>query len=222
MKAKSEGTARPNRLALENCGYDRQTPSLNRTSVEVTGIMTHIDTDVLGRSSLKRYATFFVAVLFGATLFAESPCPANVKSVPFHSSQQHQVIVQVSLNHARPHDFLLDTGTQMTVVDQALATELHITTAGDANIAGVSLQGQSKFARLDSLEVGNHFSTNQLVLVYDMNRLQEAGFAIRGLLGQDFLSQFDVFIDNTHNVLCIDDTGAMEARAKARGNPKGE
>jgi predicted aspartyl protease len=188
----------------------------------VNGIMVNIDTDVLGRSSLKRYATFLVALLWGVGLYAESPCPANVKSIPFRSSQRHQVIVQVSLNHAKAYDFLLDTGTQMTVVDQALAAELHLTTAGDANIAGVSLRGQSRFARIDSIEVGNHVSTNQQILVYDMNRLHNAGFAIRGLLGQDFLSQFDVFIDNTHNVLCIDDTGSMEARAKAPGNPKEE
>ena len=154
---------------------------------------------------------------FSAGLYAESPCPANVKSVPFRSTQKHQLIVQVSINHAQPSDFLLDTGTQMTVVDQSLAAELHISMTGKANIAGVSLQGQSKFAQLDSLEVGNHGSTNQRVLVYNMNRLQEAGFAIRGLLGQDFLSRFDVFIDNAHNVLCIDDTGALRAGVKGGG-----
>jgi dTDP-4-dehydrorhamnose reductase len=35
------------------------------------------------------------------------------------------------------------------------------------------------------------------VVVYDMKRLQSAGFAIRGLLGADFLSQFDVLINCT-------------------------
>jgi len=49
------------------------------------------------------------------------------------------------------------------------------------------------------------------VLVYDMNKLQKAGFAIRGLLGEDFLSRFNLFIDRAHGVLCIDDTGTMEA-----------
>jgi hypothetical protein len=51
-------------------------------------------------------------------------------------------------------------------------------------------------------------------LVYDMNKIQIARFAIRGLLGDDFLSRFNVFIDNAHSVLCIDDTGAMQARVK--------
>ena len=158
-----------------------------------------------------KWFVFFLAVLCGAGIQAESPCPANIRSVPFRNSQQHQVVVQVSINHRQPSDFLLDTGTQMTVVDQSLAVELGIPTTGNANIAGLSVQGQAKFAQIDSLEVGDHVSTRQRVLVYNMGRLQQAGFAIRGLLGQDFLSQFDVFIDNAHNVLCIDDTGALRA-----------
>lgn len=173
--------------------------------------MAHTQIDVLRWSLLKQFAFLFLATLFCASLQAESPCPANVKSVPFRSSQKHQVIVKVSINHGQPTDFLLDTGTQMTVVDQSLAAELHIPTKGDANVAGVSVQGHSKFAQIDSLEVGNHVSTNQEVLVYNMSPLQQVGFAIRGLLGQDFLSQFDVFIDNAHSVLCIDDTGALRA-----------
>lgn len=122
--------------------------------------------------------------------------------------------MQVSINRGQPSDFLLDTGTQMTVVDQSLAAELNIPTVGEAKIAGVSVQGKMKFAEIHTLAVGDHVSTGQRVLVYNMDKLQQAGFAIRGLLGQDFLSQFDVLIDNAHNVLCIDDTGALRAGVK--------
>jgi predicted aspartyl protease len=160
---------------------------------------------------LKQFAFLLLAVISGAGLRAHSQCPANVKSVPFRNSQQHQVIVQVSINHAAPSDFLLDTGTQMTVIDQSLAAELHLPAEGSANIAGVSVDGPTKFAEVDSLVVGDHFSANQRVLVFNMSKLRQAGFTIRGLLGQDFLSQFDVFIDNAHSVLCIDDTGALRA-----------
>jgi|SRR5215472_5872559 len=164
---------------------------------------------------MKKFATLFLAALFSAGLHAETPCPANVKAVPFRNGQQHQMIVEVSINHSGPYYFLLDTGTQMTVVDQALAAELHIATTGNANVAGMSLQGDTKLAHLDTLQVGGHELTNQGVLVYDMKNLQGAGFAIRGLLGDDFLSRFDVLIDHAHSVLCIDDTGAMEARVNS-------
>lgn len=119
------------------------------------------------------------------------------------------MVVGVSINHSGPYDFLLDTGTQMTVVDLSLAGDLQLKTTGSANVAGVSFQGQALFASLDSLEVGDHVATRQGVVLYDMRKLQAAGFRLRGLLGEDFLSGFDVLIDKAHNVLCIDDTGAM-------------
>src|SRR3974390_1057159 len=151
---------------------------------------------------MKKFAVPLFVALFSAGLYAETPCPANVKAVPFRNSQQHKMLLQVSINYYGPYNFLLDTGTQMTVVDQALAAELHVETTGNANVAGMSLQGGTKSAQLDALEVGGHVSTNQGVLVYDMKNLQGAGFAIRGLLGEDFLSRFDVLIDHAHSVLC--------------------
>jgi predicted aspartyl protease len=164
---------------------------------------------------MKQFAVLFLAALLSACLHAEAPCPASVKALPFHNSQQHEMVVQVFINHSGPYDFLLDTGTQVTVLDQALAAELHIRTAGNANVAGMSLGGDTKLAHLDALKVGGHELTNQGVLVYDMKNLQSAGFAIRGLLGDDFLSRFDVLIDHAHSVLCIDDTGSMEAGANS-------
>jgi len=162
----------------------------------------------------KEIAACFLAVFFTLGLQAETPCPANIKPVPFHNSRQNQIIVQVSLNDDGPYDFLLDTGTQMTVVDRSLVAELGLPTSGNAIVAGMSFQGQIKFAQLQLLRLGNNTSTNHRVLVYDMHRVQRAKFALRGLLGQDFLSEFNVFIDNAHRVLCIDNTGAMEASVK--------
>jgi|ERR1700757_4511453 predicted aspartyl protease len=157
---------------------------------------------------MRQFAFLFFAALFAATLNA-AECPANVKAIPFHNVNQHQMLVAVSINHSAPYDFLLDTGTQMSVVDRSVATELHLRTTGAATVAGVSFKGEAVFAQLDTLEVGDHTSTNLGVLVYDMKNLQAAGFAIRGLLGEDFLSRFDVLIDNAHSLICLDDTGAM-------------
>jgi predicted aspartyl protease len=135
-----------------------------------------------------------------------------VKAIPFHKLNQRQMVVSVSINHSGPYDFLIDTGTQMTVVGQALADELHLATSGSANVTGISVEGSAKYARLDSLQVGDHVAINQDVVVYDMQKVQGAGFALRGLLGEDFLSNYDVVINKTHSVLCIDDTGAMLER----------
>jgi gag-polyprotein putative aspartyl protease len=174
---------------------------------------------------MRFFASLFLAALFPAIAGAQSGCPAKVKAIPLRKLTEHQMVVGVSINHSGPYDFLIDTGTQMTVVDQALAADLHLVTSGAANVAGVSVQGAAKYARLDSLEVGDHAAANQGVVVYNMKNVQGAGFALRGLLGEDFLSRYDVLIDKTHAVLCIDDTGAMleslRGDSAQRGQPGG-
>jgi Aspartyl protease len=158
--------------------------------------------------TMQRFSLLLVAGLVASTLHAQARCPGNATAIPFHMNQR-QMLVSVTINQSGPYDFVLDTGTQMTVVDQALAADLHLAKTGDVNVAGMSLQGGAMFAQVGSVALGEHVSKNVSVLVYDMKSLQAAGFAIRGLLGEDFLSKFDVLIDNAHNVLCLDDTGAM-------------
>ena len=43
-----------------------------------------------------------------------------------------------------------------------------------------------------------------------------------GLLGEDFLSRFNLFIDRAHGVLCIYDTGTMEASSIGWLQPEGK
>src|SRR5579862_3280650 len=175
--------------------------------------------------TMRRFAFFLFVALIPVPLIAESGCPANVKAVPFHSISRHEMIVEVTINRSGPYDFLLDTGTQMTVVDQALATELHLTPTGKADVAGISFRGVANFAQLDTLEVGDHLVADQGVVVYDMKGVRDAGFALRGLLGEDFLSRFDVLINHSYKVICIDDTGVirdgMKAEHVARVAPAG-
>jgi hypothetical protein len=158
---------------------------------------------------MKRFFVLLIATFIPATLNAETGCPANITAIPFHNVNRYEMIVEVSINHSGPYDFLFDTGTQVTVVDQSLASELHLAAKGKAAVAGISFQGPAAFAQLDDVELGDHAATNQGVLIYDMTRLQSAGFAIRGLLGADFLSRFDVLINHALKVVCVDDTGAM-------------
>jgi hypothetical protein len=124
------------------------------------------------------------------------------------------MIVPVSINHAGPYNFLLDTGTQITMVDPSLASELHLATEGQARVASVGTQASASFARLDRLEAGTHAVANQKVLVYDLANLDATGLHIQGVLGEDFLEKFDMLIDNAHRLLCLDDSTAMRADVK--------
>lgn len=170
-------------------------------------------------TNFKGFASLVLLATFVSTLTAETHCPGNVASVPFRLANRHQVIVAVSVNHSGPYNFLLDTGTQITMVDPFLADELHLSTQGTAEVASVGTRASASLAQLDQLEVGSHAVANQRVLVFDLQNLQAPGMKIRGVLGEDFLEHFDMLLDNAHSLLCLDDSAAMRSEVKGSHIP---
>ena len=122
------------------------------------------------------------------TLAAETPCPGNVASVPIRFVNRHQVVLSVSVNHTGPYNFLLDSGTQLTMISPPLAAALHLNTQGATVIAGAGFRQSASFAQLDLIEAGAHAVANQKVLVYDLQNLHSADLYIQGILGEDFSS----------------------------------
>lgn len=68
-----------------------------------------------------RLAILTLTAELAPALSAEAHCPGNVASVPLHYVNRYQMIVKVSVNDSRPQDFLLDTGTQVTILAPSLA-----------------------------------------------------------------------------------------------------
>jgi Aspartyl protease len=164
--------------------------------------------------TFKWFASFVLAATFVPALHAEPHCPGNVASVPLRVTNSHQMIVAIAVNHSGPYNFLLDTGTQITMVDPSLAAELRLNTQGSAVVAGVGFHAAASFAQLDLLEAGSHVVANQKVLVFDFQNPPAIDFHYRGVLGEDSLSQFDMLIDNDHNLLCLDKSSAMATDVK--------
>jgi hypothetical protein len=165
-------------------------------------------------STFKWFASFVLAATIVPALPAEPHCPGNVASVPLHLTNSNQMIVAVSVNHSGPYNFLLDTGTQTTMVDPSLAAELHLNTQGSALVAGFGFHAAAYVAQLDLLEVGSHAVANQKVIVFEFQNPHSVDLHFRGVLGEDFLSQFDMLIDNDHNLICLDDSAGMRADVK--------
>src|SRR5580700_7313819 len=83
---------------------------------------------------------------------AEPHCPGNVDSLPMRLIQHSQIVVQVTINHTGPYDFMVDTGAQVTTVDPALAAELHLKIEGTTGFVGIGFRTRPSFAHLDTLE----------------------------------------------------------------------
>jgi Aspartyl protease len=161
---------------------------------------------------------WFASLVLGATivpaLAAETHCPGNVASVPFRLVNRHWIVLALSIDHQGPYNFLLDSGAQMTMIDPSLATTLHLDIRGRAEVVGVGSGQSASYAQLDLVEAGSHSVANQKVLVRDLQNLNSRDLHLQGILGEDFLEQFDLLIDNAHRLLCLDNSAAMRAEVK--------
>jgi len=166
-------------------------------------------------TTLKGFASVVLAATMVSTLHAETRCPGNVQSLPLYPVNGHLFVMDVSINHSGPYKFLLDTGTQITIIDSSLASELQLANQGAAEVVGAGFHVSAYLATLDRIEAGTHAVPNLDVFVDELERLRSIDLRVRGIVGEDFLAHFDMLIDNEHAMLCLDDTGAI------RGNVKG-
>jgi hypothetical protein len=125
------------------------------------------------------------------------------------------MIVAVSVNHSGPFNFLLDTGTQFTMIDPSLAEEIHLRGEGAVPVEGTGFHSSASSTLIGPVEVGSHAVAHLETVLYDLRTLKSVNVWIRGVLGEDFLKHFDVLIDNDRRILCLDETGAM--RSAVRG-----
>jgi hypothetical protein len=160
------------------------------------------------------FASLVLAATIVPPLAAEAHCPGNVASVPFRLVNRHWIVLALSIDHQGPYNFLLDSGAQITMIDPSLATALHLDTQRAAVITGVGSGQSASYAQLGLVEAGSHSVANQKVLVHDLQNLHAADLRLQGILGEDFLEQFDLLIDNAHRLLCLDDSAAMRAEVK--------
>ena len=165
-------------------------------------------------TTFKWFTSLVLATTIVPALLAETHCPGNVASVPLRLVNRYQTVLAVSINHFGPYEFLLDTGTQITMIDPSLAVELHLDTMGAAVVRGVGFHESASFTRLDLIEAGSHALANQKVLVYGLLNLRSVDPHVRGILGEDFLEHFDMLIDYAHKLLCFDDSAVMRAEVK--------
>ena len=165
-------------------------------------------------TTFKGFASLVLAASIATTLSAEPRCPGNVESVPLHFINSYQMIVAVSVNHSGPYDFLLDTGTQFTMVDPKLAAELHLANQDSIPVEGTGFHTTASSVDLDQLSVGSHDVAHLEAVVYSLQNLKSIDLHLRGVLGEDFLQHFDMLIDNTHKMLCLDKSSAMRPDIK--------
>jgi hypothetical protein len=148
-------------------------------------------------------------------LQAKSRCPGGAASVTPRFVQRALIVIPVKVNQAGPFDFMVDTGSQITVIDPLLAAELDLKRQGTVGLVSVASYTHASITVLDRLEAVSHVVEKPLVVVQDLGQIQAADSRIRGVLGENFLAHFDLLIDYGGKLLCLDETSAM--RESVRG-----
>jgi hypothetical protein len=142
-------------------------------------------------------------------LQAKSRCPGGAASVTPRFVQRALIVIPVNINQAGPFDFIVDTGSQITVVDPLLAAELDLKPQGAVGLVSVASYAHAPITVVDTLEVASHVVEKLLVVVQDLGQIQAADSRIRGVLGENFLAHFDLLIDYGRKLLCLDETKVM-------------
>lgn len=170
--------------------------------------------------SIPKLLTSVAVAAFTATgLHGEKRCPGNVPSVSLRQVQGAVNVVSVTVNGRGPYDFLVDTGAQTSTVDEKLASQLHLQDEGKTHVSGAATYASRSYTHLANVEIGDRQVTDVLALIDGLAELHGADRRIRGIIGENFLTHFDMLIDNEHQALCLDDTGAMAAGMKGNHVP---
>jgi hypothetical protein len=159
-------------------------------------------------------------LLFAASsLFSEPSCPGNVASVRYHSLGRSQIAIPVTINGSGPYEFMVDTGSQLTVIDPALASQLRLEPDGLTGLTAVSSSLQAQLVMPETVEAASHSVSKLLVAVSSLGQIQATRPNVRGILGETFLARFDLLIDYRHKILCIDDGSRLREALRGERIP---
>jgi hypothetical protein len=103
--------------------------------------------------------------------------------------------VRGAADNEGPFYFLLDTGTDTTIVDTTLAKKLALATLQSAQLTTISGSHTVGVSRLATLAIGGKQVDDLPVFQEDLSSLRRIDGRIAGIVGQDFLSQSNYLLD---------------------------
>src|SRR4051812_45135102 len=133
--------------------------------------------------------SFALALLTPCVISGESRCPVNVATLRYHSLGNSQMGVSVTINRSGPYEFLVDTGSQITIVEPSLASALGLQPLGAADAFFVVRHTEVELAQLDEIQTGSHAVQQLTVAVQSLAQIQVKDPKVRGILGVNFLSR---------------------------------
>jgi len=157
-------------------------------------------------SSLSLKARMFSALTFAvAVMLLMTGSAAAETSVSFRLVHRFAIIVPVMINDSGPYDFLLDTGTNTSMISKELADRHSLRIVDQAvlhSIAGTQIVPRGF---LGQVKLGNRPIHDVEMLAANISGAQALDSRIVGILGLNFLQQINYTIDYDTRRIVFDD-----------------
>jgi hypothetical protein len=153
-----------------------------------------------------------VLLVFSGFLCAEEPpAPSTLSAIHFRSPRGSSIVVPVYMNDNGPFDFLLDTGSTITIIDPELLRSLRLDVIEGGTVTTLAGKTAIPLAVARTVSVGPLTESKVELGVRDLAGLRELDSKIRGVLGQNALRNADYLIDNRKRTIEFDFGGSLAA-----------
>jgi hypothetical protein len=157
-------------------------------------------------------SSYVVLLAFSSCLCAEGPAaPSALSAIHFRSPRGSSIVVPVYMNDSGPFDFLLDTGSTITIIDPELLRSLRLDVIEGGTVTTLAGKTPIPLAVARTVNVGPVTESKVELGVRDLAGLREVDSKIRGVLGQNVLKDVDYLIDNRKRTIEFDFGGSLAA-----------
>jgi len=143
----------------------------------------------------------FICCVASAVALPASPDPNSNTTLSVRTLSGYLMVVSVSINDRGPFDFLVDTGTNTTLIAPELAMELGLTPKDKLQLASLASSATVPRYYLQTFRVGPASIANLETLAVPLPQLAALDRKIRGVLGMNFLLHYSFRLDYEHHAL---------------------
>lgn len=131
---------------------------------------------------------------------APSLTDAATEVLDLDTDRNQRYTVPVTIDGAGPYDFMIDTGSQATVVTQRINDALSLKPLGTATLVGMASRRSVNMVELEQLEFGSR-------TLYDIAApvLNRHNLGADGIIGLDSLQDMRVLIDFRNETIAVAD-----------------
>jgi predicted aspartyl protease len=122
------------------------------------------------------------------------------------------IVVPVFVNEKGPFKFLLDTGSNTTIVSAEFARRLELRAIDRIELATPAGSRIVVRSALKRVAIGTMWSQDAEVLVNDLDEIKKLDAEICGVFGQNILSRFNFLLDYTNRSIELEEGEEIERR----------